>query len=42
MHINGPAVSEQSSPCAELRDGWIPPNEFTILAVYDGLRQRRG
>jgi hypothetical protein len=27
---------------AKLRDGWIPPNEFTILAVYDGLQQRRG
>jgi hypothetical protein len=39
MHINGRAVSEQLSPCAELLDEWIPPNEFMILAVYDGLRQ---
>jgi hypothetical protein len=42
MHINGRAISEQLSPCAELQDAWILPNEFTILAVYDGLRQRRG
>jgi hypothetical protein len=42
MHINGRAILEQLSPCAEFRDGWIPPNEFMILAVYDGLRQRRG
>jgi hypothetical protein len=42
MHINGRAVSEQLSPCAELRDGWNLPNDFTILAVYDGLRQRWG
>jgi hypothetical protein len=42
MHINGPAILEQLSPCAELQDGWISPNEFTILAVYDGMRQQRG
>jgi hypothetical protein len=41
-HINGRAVLEQLSPGAERRDGWIPPNEFTILVVYDGLRQRQG
>jgi hypothetical protein len=42
MHINGRAVLEQLSPCEELWDELNPPNDFTILAVYDGLRQRQG
>jgi hypothetical protein len=42
LHINGRAVPEELSPCEELRDGWNPPNDSTVLAVYDGLRQQWG